>query len=69
MNSNSSSDQILKKYELEIGDVLVIDHHEWRIAEVDDNKIILYREGIDGSSRIEELNEAELVAILKEQLR
>ncbi len=65
----SKSEKLLEKYELKIGDVLVIEHREWRIAEEEGEKVILYREGIDGSSRIEELGEDELVRLLKEQLR
>ncbi|MFH1851065.1 MAG: hypothetical protein ABIA75_01835 [Candidatus Neomarinimicrobiota bacterium] len=68
MNENNTS-TILGKYNLNIGDVLVIEHREWRIAEERNQEVILYREGIDGSSRIYALSEDLLIKILEDQPR
>jgi len=59
--------EILQKHNLKIGDILIIEHTQWSIADVRDDIVLLYREGIDGSSRVKELNDEELTAILLRQ--
>lgn len=34
-----------------IGDVVIFNSHEWIIVEIDEDQVLLYRDGIDGRSR------------------
>lgn len=61
--------EILQKHNLKIGDILIIDNTQWRIADVRNDIVFFYREGIDGSSRVKEVNEDELNEILQRQPR
>ena len=61
--------EILQKHNLKIGDILIIEHTQWKIAEARNDIVLLYREGIDGSSRVQEVNEDELNEILQKQPR
>ena len=61
--------EILQKHNLKIGDILIIANTQWRIADVRNDIVFLYREGIDGSSRVQEVNEDELNEILQKQPR
>ncbi len=67
MDGNSM--EILQKHNLKIGDILIIEHTQWKIAEARNDIVLLYREGIDGSSRVQEVNEDELNEILQKQPR
>ncbi len=60
---------ILERHKLEIGNILVIENTQWRIADVREDIVFLYREGIDGSSRVKELDDEELTDILLRQPR
>ncbi|MCK5332005.1 MAG: hypothetical protein KAK01_11390 [Candidatus Marinimicrobia bacterium] len=61
--------EILQKHNLKIGDILVIKNTQWKIADVRNDIVFFYREGIDGSSRVQEVNEDELNEILQKQPR
>jgi len=67
MDGNSM--EILKKHNLEIGDILIIENNQWKIADVRNDIVFFYREGIDGSSRVKEANDEELTDILLRQPR
>lgn len=64
---NKKIRQALTDRGLTIGSVLVIDHREWKISELRDERIILYREGIDGGSRIKELTVSDLERVVRDQ--
>lgn len=64
-----SAEIFLTSNNLKIGDVLVINSQEWTIASVHSDIIDFYREAIDGSSRVLQMNERELNTLLQEQPR
>lgn len=64
-----SAEIFLTSNNLKIGDVLVINSMEWTIASVHSDIIDFYRESIDGSNRVLQMNERELNMVLQEQPR
>ncbi|NQU29008.1 MAG: hypothetical protein HQ528_12020 [Candidatus Marinimicrobia bacterium] len=48
---------------------MVINSMEWTIASIHSDIIDFYREGIDGSNRVLQMNERELDTLLQEQPR
>jgi len=64
-----SAEIFLTLNNLKIGDVLVINSMEWTIASIHSDIIDFYREGIDGSNRVLQMNERELDTLLQEQPR
>lgn len=48
---------------VKIGDRVIIDDKEWKVAEIHQNDVTLYREGIDGISHTlhKSINEIELM--------
>ena len=64
-----SAEIFLTSNNLKIGDVLVINSMEWTIASVHSDIIDFYRESIDGSNRVLQMNERELNTVLQEQPR
>ena len=59
-----SAELFLTSNNLKIGDVLVINSLEWTIASVHSDIIDFYRESIDGSNRVLQMNERELNTLL-----
>lgn len=67
MNEIKTGEQILKENNLQVGNTLIVDHIEWKIADTREEKIILYREDIDGTSLVDEIDETRLLLLLKDQ--
>ena len=64
-----SAEIFLTSNNLKIGDVLVINSMEWTIASVHSNRIDFYREDIDGSILVMQMDEKELHMLIQEQIR
>ena len=59
--------QVKKEVLIKVGERVFIDDVEWKVAEVNDNIVILYREGIGGESHTMQKTVKEVKTLVPER--
>ena len=59
--------QVKKEVLIKVGDRVLIDDQEWKVAEIIDNTVTLYREGVGGMSHTIHMPVEEAETLLPEQ--